>query len=86
MSYKLQKISKESKPLLKSKGQNRWQRKDKEADDDTMTLETSGETDILSQNKEIVGHFEGKHYITRSGRVSKRPQRPSYHIDIKNLS
>ena len=66
--------------MLKSKEQNRWQLKDEEVDEDEMTIEISGETDNLSQNKEIVGHFEniGKHYITRSGRVSKPPQRLIY--------
>ena len=85
MSYKLQKEEdiegiEAIKFLLKSKEQNRWQLKDEEVDEDEMTIEISGETDNLSQNKEIVGHFEniGKHYITRSGRVSKPPQRLIY--------
>ena len=46
--------------------------------------------DSLSKNKEIFVHFEniGKRYITRSGQVSKPPQRLSYiiYIDITNSS
>jgi transposase InsO family protein len=73
--------------LLKLKQQNRWQIKDEEVDEEEMTIQISGETDDLRQNKEIVGHFENidKHYITRSGRVSKPPQRLKYYLVIIDI-
>lgn len=56
--------------LLKSKEHNNWQLRDRE-EERSVSTEQSDETD-----RETIGQPEdmSKHYITRSGRVSKPPQ------------
>ena len=64
--------------LLKLKEWNSWQVKDSEEEED-QTTEVQDETRNLML-KETMQQLENlsKHYITRSGQVSKPPQRHGY--------
>jgi hypothetical protein len=59
--------------------QSSWQLKDREEDNE-VTVGLGNETDSLSSSHKKVGQSEelSKSYITRSGRVSKPPQRLIY--------
>ena len=64
--------------LLKLNNQSSWRLKDKVEKDVTVGLRN--ETDSLNLSNKEVGQSDelSKFYVTRSGRVSKPPQRLSY--------
>jgi hypothetical protein len=65
--------------LLKLNNQSSWQLKDREEENE-VTVGLGNETDSLSSSHKKVGQSKelSKSYITRSGRVSKPPQRLIY--------